>query len=113
MPTFPKKKSRPWIPKKKKTWNKGAIPQSYSNANAVEFYNSRRWKSLRNYWVQMNPLCKLCEEQGYYTPAECVDHIIPIRFNGSMTSLTNLQSLCNGCHASKTGKETHMAYFEK
>jgi 5-methylcytosine-specific restriction protein A len=57
----------------------------------------------------MNPLCKHCEEKGIIKGGECVDHIIPIRLGGGhlMLSVKNLQTLCNSCHAIKSGKEAH------
>ena len=54
----------------------------------------------------MNPLCEECDRAGYTTPGQCVDHIKPMRFGGSPTALNNLQTLCNSCHAYKTGKES-------
>lgn len=110
MPSFPKSKSRPWIPKPKRDRldSKGLKHLSRSSDDNVKFYNSKRWRSLRAYFIQMNPLCKACEENDWIVPGECVDHIIPIRFDGSMTALSNLQTLCNKCHAIKSGKESHM-----
>jgi len=35
-----------------------------------------------------------------------VDHIRQISLGGSMVSTRNLQSLCNRCHAKKSGKES-------
>tara|TARA_R110000751_G_scaffold90246_1_gene177231 strand:- start:11 stop:343 length:333 start_codon:yes stop_codon:yes gene_type:complete len=108
MPTFPKKKSRPWTTNKTSLDHKGLKPLAWANDENKLFYNSKSWRSLRAYWRQMNPLCKICEDAGYITGGECVDHIIPIRFKGEKTSLTNLQTLCNSCHARKTGEESHI-----
>ena len=109
MPNFPESKSRPWIPKRLRD-NKGNKPASRSNAEHSEFYQSKQWKSLRNYYIQMNPLCELCDKQGYTIAGECVDHIEPMRFGGSHTSIDNLQTLCNSCHASKSGRESQRSY---
>jgi len=106
MPNMPKSKSRPWIPKRKRD-NKGLKPHR-SSQEYVDFYNSKRWRSLRNYYIQMHPLCAECERAGYVVPGECVDHIVPMRFGGSMTTLDNLQTLCNSCHATKTGRESRL-----
>lgn len=105
MPTFPKGKRRPWIPTKQRD-NKGLKPLSRSTEEYVSFYNSKQWRSLRNYYIQMNPLCELCDAEGYTIPGQCVDHIEPMRFGGSKTSLDNLQTLCNPCHATKSGRES-------
>ena len=106
MPNFPKSKSRPWIPKRERD-NKGNRLTSRSVKEFISFYNSKQWRSLRRYYIQMNPLCELCEKQGFTISGQCVDHINPISNGGSKTSLNNLQTLCNSCHAYKTGKEAY------
>ena len=98
MPTLPKGKRRPWIPEK---------PKHMREVDNASFYNSKRWRALRNYFIQMNPLCSQCEGDGNGpTGAQCVDHIKPISMGGSMVSISNLQALCNSCHAIKSGRES-------
>ena len=109
MPTTPKKKKRPWLPTNNSIdRSKGLKPQSRSTDEFVRFYNSKQWKSLRNYYIQMHPLCVEHERMGYIVPATDIDHIIPMRFGGSQTALSNLQSLCRECHMRKSGKESHI-----
>ena len=108
MPSFPKKKIRPWIPKRVKTDSKSLSPVSRSSDEYVSFYNSKQWRSLRAYYRQMFPLCELCDKAGYTIEGQCVDHIIPMRLGGSQTNLSNLQTLCNSCHATKTGRESRL-----
>ncbi len=91
MPTLPKSKDRPWIPKK---------PQHMREVDNASFYNSKRWRALRNYFIQKNPLCSKCKRGG-----QCVDHIKPITMGGSSVDIKNLQTLCNKCHAIKSSKE--------
>ena len=55
MPTLPKGKRRPWIPEK---------PKHMREVDNASFYNSKRWRSLRNYFIQMNPLCAQCDREG-------------------------------------------------
>ena len=98
MPTLPKGKRRPWIPEK---------PKHMREVDNASFYNSKRWRALRNYFIQMNPLCSQCERDGNGpTGAQCVDHSKPISMGGSMVSISNLQALCNSCHAIKSGRES-------
>ena len=98
MTTLPKGKRRPWIPEK---------PKHMREVDNASFYNSKRWRALRNYFIQMNPLCSQCERDGNGpTGAQCVDHIKPISMGGSMVSISNLQALCNSCHAIKSGRES-------
>ena len=96
MPKLPKAKQRPWIPKK---------PQHLREVDNASFYNSKRWRALRNYFIQKNPLCAQCKREGEVKGAQCVDHIKPITMGGSMVDQKNLQSLCNSCHAKKSGRE--------
>lgn len=50
--------------------------------------------------MKMFPLCNLCGE-----PARCVDHKTPRAAGGEPYTPSNLQSLCNACHAKKTCEE--------
>ena len=51
MPTLPKGKRRPWIPEK---------PKHMREVDNASFYNSKRWRALRNYFIQKFPLCNSC-----------------------------------------------------
>ena len=97
MPKLPTGKSRPWIPKK---------PTHMREVDNTSFYNSKRWRSLRNYFIQKSPLCEHCKRDGVITGAQMVDHIKPITMGGSPVDQKNLQSLCTSCHNSKSGKES-------
>ena len=98
MPILPKSRKRPWIPEK---------PEHLREVDNSSFYNSKRWRSLRNYFIQKNPLCNICKRKGITEGAQMVDHIKPIsKFGmGVATDIKNLQSLCNKCHAKKSGQE--------
>lgn len=69
-------------------------------------YSSARWVNLRKQFIRHNPLCAHCEAQGILTPAVLVDHIKEIKDGGAVYDVSNLQSLCNACHNTKTGKES-------
>ncbi len=96
MPKLPESKRRPWQPKKEQ--------QARLNPNS-SFYHSKQWRSLRNYYIQRNPLCEACLRRKKTTAGQVVDHIKPINMGGHKTDLSNLQSLCTPCHNSKSGKE--------
>lgn len=75
-----------------------------------KFYLSKDWKNLRELKINENPICELCLSVGIITPANVVDHIIPIEVIEDLKlEYTNLQSLCenfdgvNNCHRQKTG----------
>jgi 5-methylcytosine-specific restriction protein A len=104
MPKLPEKKSRPWIPKreKKKYFESSG---GRNNGDMRHFYNSRAWKSLRNYKIQLDPLCEMCKKKGLLEAGKEIDHIIAIKDNGAKLNLQNLQTLCRSCHSSKSARE--------
>lgn len=59
------------------------------------------WRKLRADYISTHPMC---ETPGCLSRAALVDHIIPMRFGGS-NDLSNLQSLCERCHQSKSRRE--------
>lgn len=65
-----------------------------------------RWREVRNRYIKDHPLCR--DPHGLHLsqriPATMVDHIIPKRQGGSDAD-SNLQSLCNRCHAHKTARD--------
>ena len=103
MATFPKPKKRPWIPTRDRTY--GLRPDTAERRKDNQFYNSKSWRSLRNYYISMFPLCELCNKQGYTIPGEEVDHRTSIRQGGAALSINNLQTLCKTCHARKSSRE--------
>tara|TARA_R100001594_G_scaffold95831_2_gene130128 strand:+ start:323 stop:673 length:351 start_codon:yes stop_codon:yes gene_type:complete len=105
MPKLPDKKKRPWIPRRKKKVDILNVNKSRAGSDMREFYNSRAWRSLRNYKIQMNPCCENCEKKGLTEPGKEVDHIIAIKDGGTRLGIHNLQTLCRSCHSSKSAKE--------
>ncbi len=96
MPTLPKARKRSWI----KTMPK----QIRQNSNQA-FYNSKAWRMTRKFYIKDNPLCEMCKRKGQTTSGQMVDHIKPINLGGSMLHQSNLQTLCNKCHAKKSAYE--------
>lgn len=74
--------------------------KNYRNKESDKFYHSREWKRVRGLQLHRQPLCKECLQ-----PATIVDHIVEIKDGGAKLSLSNLQSLCTGCHNTKTLKQ--------
>ncbi len=97
MPSIKKHTKRPWLPERKPY-------EGYRHHN-TDFYQSRRWRSLRALKLQKDPLCEECMRKGVLVPAHMVDHIVPINKGGAPLDLNNLQSLCNHCHAVKTARD--------
>ena len=52
-----------------------------------------------------SPLCVACLAVGRVTPMTVDDHIVPIKWGGSIDDLSNHQSLCERCHNVKRAHE--------
>ena len=96
MPTLPKGRSRSWIPKAK--------PQNRQIDNS-QFYHSKAWRMTRKFYIKANPLCEQCSRDGRTTGGQMVDHIRQITMGGDRLHQSNLQTLCNSCHAKKSASE--------
>ena len=72
------------------SWRKGRKPKH-------SIWRVVRLRALdRDCWK-----CVICKRSGKLE----VDHVIPLEDGGEMYELSGLQSLCRGCHISKTSKE--------
>lgn len=75
------------------------------NAKWLKYYGDKRWKLLRNWYIQLHPLCEECLFNGRSVPAEHVHHRIPFgsgtteeeRFR-LLLDINNLESVCQECH---------------
>lgn len=104
MPSIPRNNRRPWQPER----------IQFEKVVDNKFYHSTAWRKFRKIFLQKNPICVMCEQQGTITEATTVDHIISINpLNGWETenekyptplNTDNCQALCFRCHASKSGK---------
>lgn len=113
MPNMPDKKNRPWIPKRKKKIDYLNYNRSRSAGEMLRFYQSKQWRSLRNYKIQMQPLCEHCEKKGLVEAAKEIDHIVAIKDGGERLSIRNLQSLCRSCHSRKSVQEREARKYIK
>ena len=105
MPKFDwKAPIRPWVKSNPNNSDasRGRSPHAYDKR-----YHSTRWKRTRAIVLQHSPLCSACHDAGRVTPARVVDHITPVRRGGAFYDLDNLQPMCDACHNSKSGKESH------
>lgn len=72
------------------------------------FYDSAEWRQLRAAYLADNPACQDCATTGRATPADSVDHILPLRTRPDLAlEPSNLRSLCKSCHSSKTLTDRH------
>lgn len=75
---------------------KPAEPERMSGRAAVD---------RRARWLQVHPLCCMCEREGKVRLAQVVDHITPLWAGGADDYDSNGQSLCNEHHDAKTARE--------
>lgn len=61
----------------------------------------RRGQRIRAQYLQLHPLCVMCLREGRTTPADEVDHVIPL-FKGGEDTDDNKAALCKPCHKAKT-----------
>lgn len=70
------------------------------------WYSSKKWTSLRRAFISRNPLCRICDANGFVRSADVVDHIIERKDNDALRlNWDNLQSLCHSCHNQKSADE--------
>ena len=78
-----------------------------SREGRQKFYHSREWRALREYKLSKNPICEVCDDNGYIEGATCVDHKIDIKDDPNLRlEYSNLTSMCWSCHSRKTFKQT-------
>lgn len=72
----------------------------------LQFYNSKRWRTLSKLYRINNPICENCFKNGIVRKADVVDHIVEVKDCwDKRLDETNLQSLCHTCHNAKTQRE--------
>jgi 5-methylcytosine-specific restriction protein A len=87
--------------KDKAGWNLNAKTKGSDTARGYGW----DWRKLRLISLKRDSyLCQSCIKQGIATAANQVDHIKP-KAQGGTNALSNLQSLCEPCHRTKTAKE--------
>jgi len=64
------------------------------------------WHKYRNVYLSEHPLCVMCQQAGRVTPAEIIDHIIPLDMGGDKWANKNLQALCRSHHTEKTARDS-------
>lgn len=100
MPSIPKSQIKPtWIAPAKKQGKK-------SWGYDTNFYRRKAWRTIRRIKLMEDPLCVECEKEGKLVSATVVDHIKARRDAPELElEFSNLQSLCESCHNSKSGRE--------
>lgn len=68
-------------------------------------YNTATWKRLRLAHLSLSPVCVGCQAMGILTPANTVDHVVPMSDGGpAFPAHDGLASYCPPCHGAKTAR---------
>lgn len=77
-----------------------------AQVQAESLIHAGRWHRLRAIVLAREPLCRACTAAGRTTVATSVDHIVPRQVAPDLAYVeTNLQPLCDPCHAAKSAGE--------
>ena len=72
----------------------------------------RAWQKASRQFLQAHPLCEECKQQGKYTKAAVVDHVIPHRGDEKLFwDRSNWRALCKRCHDRKTRREDQIPVY--
>lgn len=100
----------PRIPKTEVRRKYKAKRQPKRGTSDQGFYNSPVWRKARRAFLDSHPnhsLCQVCLQKNELTPANVVDHIIPISAGGARLDDRNYMPMCHRCHNVKRGLESH------
>lgn len=79
--------------------------QHHSGLSAAQRGYGHPWRRLRaRVLARDHGLCQICDHNGFVTPGNIVDHIVP-KAEGGTDAMDNLQVLCPECNATKTATE--------
>lgn len=69
------------------------------------FYKSSQWRKLSRRFLENNPICVQCYQEGVIRKADVVDHVVELRDDWSRRlDESNLQPLCYRHHNIKSRK---------
>lgn len=80
------------------------IPREDNRPSAAKRGYDGTWRKIRLQVLREEPLCRVCHANGHITPAQEVDHIVPLA-RGGTHARANLQPLCKTHHSQKTARE--------
>ena len=84
-----------------------------NNMHTRRQYDTPRWRKARARFLALNPLCVLCLQSGWDTPATVVDHMRP--HNGDdrlFWDEGNWQALCPSCHSGVKRIQEHHGHSQ-
>ena len=82
------------------------LDASHPDFNPRKARHTWRYVKMRKRFLRDKPLCAECERQGVVTPAQELDHIIPVEKAPELFwDEENMQGLCRVCHKRKSDAE--------
>lgn len=81
-----------------------------ANKEYHHLYKTKQWQAIRKDYLQRNPLCVMCQQDGRIAQATVVDHIEPHR--GDLVKFYNgpFQGLCKTHHDSTKQRQEKSGY---
>ena len=90
--------------------SKTAREQDRARGSSTKRGYDARWQKARAAHLAAHPLCVHCQAQGRVSAAILVDHVVPHHGDRFLFwLLSNWQSLCAACHATKGVREAGLA----
>lgn len=80
------------------------------SVSTVDWYNTSAWRKRRQGQLTSHPLCWMCQQMGYVTPATVADHVVPHRGDRELFWRGELASLCKYHHDSTKQAEEIRGY---
>lgn len=74
--------------------------RSQQAASYRHLYGTARWRKLREWQLDREPLCAMCHEMGRITAANTADHVVAHKGDEALFWGGELRSLCASCHSS-------------
>ncbi|QDU62155.1 HNH endonuclease [Planctomycetes bacterium Pan216] len=69
------------------------------------FYQSKRWRRFRKWFLARQPLCIDCEAAGRLKEADQLHHVVKLKDDWSRRlDPTNVVGLCRSCHSKRTAR---------
>ena len=80
------------------------------DARLQRLYNSMRWRLRSINQLKQHPLCVMCMQAGWVTPAKVADHVIPHKGDLHLFYDGELQSLCAHHHNKSKHEIEHRGF---
>src|SRR5262249_61473172 len=93
----------PRVPHKRAfVWHAPPMPHA---PHIHRWYCTASWARRRAHQLMIEPLCRLCLEDGRVTPATVTDHAEPHRGDFTSVKPSPLRSLCAACHNTRSATQ--------